>query len=136
MKLILFAAAVLLVSCATTPPTAPKAPATKVAAAVPTVKVVSYEVALPTSIKTFYPNGDPSGSQVLQYSSSGLLSRQETYNANGVLVEVRTGKAKGDGWRITVLNAQSGEVVSLEDLVLGAKGEVLSQTFLTFFLAF
>jgi len=130
MKLILFAAAVLLVSCATTPSTAPKASAPKVAAAVPTVKEVSYEVALPTSIKTFYPNGDPSGSQILQYSSSGLLSRQETYNANGVLVEVRTGKAKGDGWRVTVSNAQSGEVVSLEDLVLGAKGEVLSQTFL------
>ncbi len=130
MKLILFAAAVLLVSCASTPSTAPQAPVAKAAPA-PAVKAVSYEVALPTSVKTFYPNGDPSGSQILQYSASGLLSRQETYNANGVLVEVRTGKAKGDGWRVTVVNAQSGEVVSLEDLALGTKGEVLTQTFLS-----
>jgi hypothetical protein len=136
MKKILYAlAAFVLASCATAPAPAPVAkapvsPAAQTPQAAPAPKEVKYEEALPTLIRSFYPNGDPSGSQVIQYNAQEQLVRQETYNGNGVLAEVRTGAAKGGVWRITVTNAQSGEVTSFEDLTLGPKGETLVQTFL------
>jgi len=134
MKKILSVVAVVLASCASAPvpsPVAVPAPAATATVAAPVSREVTYEEALPISVKSFYPNGDPSGALVLQYSPKGFLVRQETYNGNGVLIEVRTGKAKGDLWRITVTNAQNGEVTSLEDRTMGAQGELLVQTFLT-----
>lgn len=134
MKKILFAAAVVvLASCASTPapapvsaPTSPKVEATPT----PAPKILTYEEGLPTSIKTFYPNGDPSGSVTMKYTPQGLLLLQETYNGNGVLTETRTGKAKDGVWRITVTNAQSGEVLSFEDRVVNAQGDLMSRTVL------
>jgi len=136
-KILSVVAAVVLASCASAPASAPvvaaPAPAVTPVAAVPAQPVsreVTYEEALPVSVKSFYPNGDPSGSLVVQYNAKGLLVRQESYNGNGVLVEVRSGKPKADLWRITVTNAQNGEVVSYEDRALGPQGELLVQTFL------
>lgn len=131
-KILSVAAAVILASCASAPAPAPASdPVTAAPApAAPVSQELTYEEALPVSVKTFYPNGDPSGSQSMQYDPLGRLVRQESYNGNGVLVEVRVGKAKGGLWRITVTNAQSGEVISFEDRLLGSHGELLSQTFL------
>jgi hypothetical protein len=47
-----------------------------------------------------------------------------------VLIETRTGKAKGNVWRITVTNTQNGEVVSYEERTVGPQGELMVQTFL------
>jgi len=135
MKKILSAmAAVLLASCATAPAKPPVAAAvadkTPATAAVSVPKEVSYQEALPVTIKSYYPNGDPSGAQLIQYDTQGRLVRQETSNGNGIVTEVRTGKAKGTSWRITVTNAQNGDVVAFEDLSFGTRGELLAQTFL------
>lgn len=133
-KILSVAAAVVLASCASAPAPSPVAeaapPMAQAAPAPPAPLVATYEEALPVSVKSFYPNGDPSGSLVLQYSAKGMLVRQDTYNGNGVLIEVRSGKVKGDLWRITVTNAQNGEVTSLEDRTVGPQGELLAQTFL------
>lgn len=135
MKKILSAALVaVLASCATAPGPSPAA-AKPAAAAAPTAtapvsKEITYEEALPVSIKSFYPNGDPSGSVSLQYNARGMLVLQETYNGNGVLIETRSGKAKGDLWRITVTNAQNGEVISFEDRTVDPQGQLLIQSFL------
>lgn len=136
MNKILFAVfAAALVSCATAPAPAPKAAPPAVveapaAAPAAPVKEVTWEEALPASVKSFYPNGDPSGSLTIKYNAKGLLLQQEAYNGNGVLIETRTGKVKADQWRITVTNAQTGEVASFEDRTYGAAGELLVQTFL------
>lgn len=136
MKKILFAVGavgLVLASCASAPATAPAAApaaAVKAPTPAPAPKPVVYEDALPVSIKSFYPNGDPSATVVIKYDAKGLLVTQETYNGNGVLVETRAGKAKGDVWRITVTNAQNGEVVSFEDRTVDAQGNLLVQTFL------
>lgn len=126
-----------LASCATAPGPTPaaKAAATPTsavpAAPAPTpAKTVTYQIPLPVSVQSFYPNGDPSGTVNYQYNAQGQLLLQQSLNGNGVLVETRTGKALGDGWRITVANAQTGDVVSYEDRVTGPSGELLSQTFL------
>lgn len=141
-KILTVAVAVILASCATAPTSAPAPAAVPVvtpepaAAALPAEKpapapqVISWEEPLPVTIKSFYPNGDPSGSLTFQYNAQGLLVRQESLNGNGVVTEVRTGKARGDLWRITITAAQNGEVVSYEDRTLGATGELLVQTFL------
>lgn len=131
MKKILPVLAALLASCASAPAPAPSVAAPAPVAAPPTApREVTYEEALPVSIKSFYPNGDPSGSVTFQYTPQGVLLRQESFNGNGVLVELRTGKAKGELWRITVVNAQTGEVKAFEDRTLGAGGELLVQTYL------
>lgn len=134
MKKILSVVAVVAIistSCASVPAPPPVAVApAPVAVTTPVVQEVTYEEPLPLTIKSYYPNGDPSGSVVYQYTPKGLLARQESYNGNGVLIEVRTGKTKGDLWRITVTNAQNGEVSSLEDRTVGSQGELLVQTFL------
>ena len=134
MKKIFYAAAtVLLASCATAPSTPvvhTPASTSPPALSAPKEVTVTFEEALPISIKSFYANGDPSGAQTIQYTAQGRLLRQETVNGNGILVEVRTGKSKGDLWRVTVTNAQNGEVASFEDIAFGAKGEILVQTFL------
>jgi len=133
MKKFLSAALVaVLASCASAPGPAPAVAA--VAAPVPApapAKEVTYEEALPVSIKSYYQNGDPSGTVNFKYDARGYLVSQETFNGNGVLVETRAGKAKGDLWRITVTNAQNGDVISFEDRTLGPRGELLVQTFLT-----
>ncbi len=139
-KILLAVAAIVLASCATAPTqapveAAPPAPAPVVEAAPPPPppappKVETYEEGLPVSIKSFYPNGDPSGTVNMKYNSDGMLILQESFNGNGVLIETRTGKTKGDIWRITVVNAQNSEVVSFEDRTIGPKGELLVQTFL------
>lgn len=136
MKKIVFAAAVaLLASCASAPGPAPAAPPVVQAPAQPVPapavpKEITYEEPLPVLVKSFYPNGDPSTTVVMKYNAKGLLTVQETFNGNGVLVETRTGKAKGELWRITVTNAQNGDVVSFEDRTYGPSGELLVQTFL------
>lgn len=131
MKKILFAVlAASLAACATAPVQPKVAPAAAPAPAPPQPKIVVYEEGLPVSVKSFYPNGDPSSSLVLKYDAQGQIVSQETYNGNGVLVETRTGKAFGSVWRITVVNAQNGDVISLEDRTVGTKGELLVQTFL------
>ena len=123
----------VLASCASAPAPAPVAAASAVtsapAAAPP--KEVTYEEALPISVKSYYQNGDPSGTTNFKYDTRGFLVSQETFNGNGVLMETRAGKAKGDGWRITVTSAQNGDVIALEDRTMGPKGELLVQTFLT-----
>jgi len=91
---------------------------------------VKIEEALPVLVKSFYPNGDPSSTVTTKYTAAGLLLSQETLNGNGVLIESRSGKAKGAVWRITVVNAQSGEVASFEDRTLSPEGLLLVQTFL------
>jgi hypothetical protein len=129
-----FAAA--LVSCATAPAPAPAAappapaPLAAAAAPAPAVTTVTYEEPLPVSVKSFYPNGDASGSVTTKYTAEGQLLSQETYNGNGVLIETRAGKARAGVWRITVTNAQTGETVSLEDRTVGPQGELLVQTLL------
>jgi YD repeat-containing protein len=134
MKKIVFAAVaagLVLASCASAPAARPAAPAAVAAPAAPAApKTIVYEDALPVSVKSFYPNGDPSNAVTMKYDARGALVSQETYNGNGVLVETRSGKAKGAFWRITVTNAQNGEVVSFEDRTLGSAGELLTQTFL------
>lgn len=138
MKKILWAAAVcaVLASCASTPAAPPKPapaapPATPAPAPAPAAaKVITYEDAYPTVVKSFYPNGDPSSTVTAKYDANGRLLSQDTLNGNGVLVESRVGKAKGSVWRITVASGQSGEVASLEDRTFGPTGELLVQTFL------
>lgn len=125
-------ATLILGSCATAPKPAPQAapkPAPQAAPA-PAPKVVTYQEALPTVVKSFYPNGDPSGTVTTRYTDKGYLLAQDSVNANGVLVETRRGKAVGNLWRITVTNAQSGDVSSFEDRTYSADGELLIQTFL------
>ncbi|HTH13136.1 MAG TPA: hypothetical protein VMB23_01990, partial [Spirochaetia bacterium] len=129
------AVAAILASCATAPAPAPMAapPASPAAAtpALPTApKTITYDEALPVSIKSTYPNGDASGTVNSKYNAQGLLVLQESFNGNGILIESRAGKAKGDLWRITVTNAQNGEVVSYEDRSVGPQGQLLVQTFL------
>ena len=134
-KILLAVATLVLASCVTAParsPVAGSAPGAAPAApkpVVPAVREMTYEEPLPISVKTQYPNGDPSGSKTFQYNAKGQLVRQETFNANGLLTEVRTGSAKGAVWRITATNAQNGEFLSFEDLTFGPKGELLTQTF-------
>jgi len=135
MKKILFAVAVVLASCATAPARSASVPSTNGSApnsppAVSAQRETTYQEALPISIKSFYPNDDPSGTQTIRYNPQGLLVLQETFNGNGVLIESRTGKAKAELWRITVTNAQNGEIASFEDRKLGSRGELLVQTFL------
>lgn len=128
MKKILSAAlAAVLVSCATAPAPAPSA---AVPAQPATPKQVTYQEALPVSVKSFYANGDPSGTVTTQYNAQGYLVAQKTLNGNGVVVETRAGAAKGNVWRITVTNAQSGDVVSFEDRSYDAQGNLVAQTFL------
>lgn len=142
-KILSVAVVVVLASCATAPTPAPApvaapvaspepAPATApvVAETPPPPKVMTWEDPLPVSIKSFYPNGDPSGTLNFQYNAQGFLVRQESLNGNGVVTEIRTGKAKGEVWRITITAAQNGEVISYEDRTLGAAGELLVQNFL------
>ena len=133
MKKFLSAALVaVLASCASAPGPAPAVAAVAAPVPVPApAKEVTYEEALPVSIKSYYQNGDPSGTVNFKYDARGYLVSQETFNGNGVLVETRAGKAKGDLWRITVTNAQNGDVISFEDRTLGPRGELLVQTFLT-----
>jgi len=134
MKKFLFAvAAAALVGCATAPAPAPVKPAAPPAPAAPAAqpKTLSWEEPLPTSVKSFYPNGDASGTVITKYNAQGQLVQQDTLNGNGVAVESRKGQAKGEVWRITVTNAQNGEVVSFEDRTYGPSGELLVQTFLT-----
>lgn len=132
MKKILIAALVaVLASCAT----APAAPPAGSGAAGPsspaaTAKQVTFQEPLPVSVKSFYANGDPSATVTTQYNAQGQLVAQKTFNGNGVLVESRAGQSKGALWRITVTNAQSGDVVSYEDRAFGPQGELISQTFL------
>jgi hypothetical protein len=134
-KILITAVAAVLASCATAPApapvAAPPAPVAVAPAAPPAApKTITYDEALPVSVKSTYPNGDPSGTVNLKYNAQGLLVLQETYNGNGILIETRTGKAKGDLWRITVTNAQNGDVVSYEDRTVGPQGQLLVQTFL------
>ena len=138
MKKILIAAlAVLMAACASAPAPAPVATAPPALVSIPAPapapqpKEVKYEEGLPITIKSFYPNGDPSGTVTMKYNASGYLTLQESYNGNGVLIETRSGKAKGDLWRITVVNAQNNEVVSYEDRLFGPQGELLVQSFLS-----
>lgn len=135
-KFLLGAAALVLASCAGTPPPpaaappAPPAAAQPAAEAAPPAKPVSFDEALPVLVQSQYANGDSSGTVRTQYDARGQLVLQETFNGNGVLVETRSGKAKGTLWRITVTNAQTGEVSSFEDRNVGAWGQLLTQTFL------
>ena len=135
-----------IVSCASPPPppVAPKPEPTPVAIpepapvpapeplapVAPAFKDVVTSEPLPVSLKTYYPNGDSSGSVTTTYNAKGQLLTQETTNPNGVLVETRTGKAKGDLWRITTTNAQTGEVLAFEDRLYSDEGDLLSQTFM------
>ncbi len=129
-----FATLLLLVaSCSTPPPPAPAPPAPVAVAPVPApelpkfVDMVTNEP-LPLTIKTFYPNGDPSGTVTSTYNETGQLLTQETTNANGTVVETRAGKAKGELWRVTVTNAQTGELLSFEDSSYSPEGDLLTQT--------
>lgn len=125
-------ASLILGSCATAPTATPPtvgSPVTPVAPT-PAPKVVTYQEVLPTLVKSFYPNGDLSATVTTRYTEKGFLLVQESVNANGVLVESRRGKAVGDVWRITVVNAQSGDVTSYEDRTYSPDGELLVQTFL------
>ena len=131
-KFLSVALVAVLASCASAPGPAPAVAAVAAPVPVPApAKEVTYEEALPVSIKSYYQNGDPSGTVNFKYDARGYLVSQETFNGNGVLVETRAGKAKGDLWRITVTNAQNGDVISFEDRTLGPRGELLVQTFLT-----
>jgi hypothetical protein len=137
MKKILIAGlAAVLASCATAPgptPAAPQAPAAAKPAPVTApaaAQTITRQEALPVSVQSYYPNGDLSSSVKTTYDAQGRLLVQQTSNGNGVLVETRTGAAKGDLWRITVTNAQTGQVSSFEDLTLGPQGELLAQVFL------
>jgi hypothetical protein len=86
---------------------------------------------LPVSVKSFYANGDSSGTVTSTYSAKGYLISQESTNANGLLVETRSGKAKGDLWRITITNAQNGEVLAFEDRAYSSEGDLLVRTLLS-----
>lgn len=133
MKKIVTAAAVavLLASCASAPSQAPKsAVATTPPTATDTPKVLTYQDPLPTLVKSYYPSGDLSRTVVTQYNDQGFLTKQETYNGNGVLTELRVGKAKDAVWRITITSGQTGEVISLEDRLYSPSGDLLSQTLL------
>lgn len=125
-------ATLILGSCATAPKPVPQAAPAPVPQAAPAAapKVITIREALPTVVKSFYPNGDPSGTVTTRYTEKGYLLSQESLNANGVLVETRKGKAVGTVWRITVTNAQSGDVSSYEDRTYSPDGELLTQTFL------
>jgi len=131
-----FAALFLIVASCSTPPPPPApvavAPETQVAPPeVPKFVDMVTNEALPLSIKTFYPNGDPSGTVISTYTERGQLLTQETTNANGTVVETRAGKAKGDLWRITTTNAQTGELLSFEDCTYSPEGDLLVQTTLS-----
>ncbi len=115
--------ALALASCATAPQNSPSQ-------AAPVAAPTTYKEALPTLVKSFFANGDVAGWVQTTYDSQGRVTLRETYNGTGALLERSTGSEKGNAWRLTTINMQSGNLVDYEDLVYDAQGHVLSETFL------
>lgn len=112
---------VVLTSCVSVPPAvAPGVPKPEGKPA--TEKHLS---ALPVSIKLFKANGAPAGTITAAYDPRGLLASQQLFSSSGALVATKTGTLTERGWRV-VETSPSGAVLSIEDRVLGTRGEPVS----------
>ena len=114
-----------LAACATVPES--KAPVAVVPAGPKTIEV-SYEVPLPVKVTSHFADGVTAGSVTSAYDADGYLVKEQTLNANGIVLEEKTGKRSGTSNQITVTNG-SGEVISSHQVSLSASGKILSEKF-------
>jgi hypothetical protein len=123
----------LLASCVSTPAAPSETPATPAAVepapavSAPAVKPQAARIPLPVAVKSFNAAGQPAGTVTTSYNPQGLLVQQQAYDSAGKLLSTRIGAASDQGWRV-IESLPSGTVVSIEDRVLGAHGELLSVT--------
>lgn len=134
MKYLRIALAALMIAGCATPPSAPPA-AAPVPEAPPAVPAgpqyleKSVQVRLPVQVRSLFSDGSLAGVVKTTYDAAGLLKREDSLNASGVLNEYRTGTVESGKVRISSFS-NTGELQSLKVLTLGPRNRIEAEDLL------